>query len=94
MSCPEDCSGHGQCLSMAEAAAREDGNRLIRVSSYEAWDAGMIYVSAACVTRQLQDAIDAKGLHFVLFVSRRALGVTNTQYWCRSRTRGCVICVL
>ncbi len=46
MSCPSDCNGHGQCLSMAEAAATEDGNRLIRVASYDEWDAGMIHVGA------------------------------------------------
>lgn len=33
-------------MSMGEAAAAEDGNRLIHVASYEAWDAGMIYVSS------------------------------------------------
>lgn len=30
---------------MAEAAKREDGHRLLRVTSYSSWDAHMIYVS-------------------------------------------------
>lgn len=30
---------------MAEAAEREDGYRLLRVTSYSSWDAHMIYVS-------------------------------------------------
>ena len=45
MSCPNGCSGHGQCISMAEAAATDDGYRLTRVVSYDAWDAHMLYVS-------------------------------------------------
>ncbi|CAN0287955.1 unnamed protein product, partial [Laminaria digitata] len=43
MSCPNDCNGNGQCLSMAEAAVASDGYRLARVASYDAWDASMIY---------------------------------------------------
>ncbi|CAM9515245.1 unnamed protein product, partial [Hapterophycus canaliculatus] len=43
MSCPNECNGHGVCMSMGEAASAEDGNRLIHVASYEAWDAGMIH---------------------------------------------------
>eukprot|EP00904_Undaria_pinnatifida_P009613 jgi/Undpi1/5782/HiC_scaffold_2.g01056.m1 len=43
MACPNDCSGNGQCLSMAEAAVASDGYRLTRVASYDGWDADMIY---------------------------------------------------
>ncbi|CAM9233744.1 unnamed protein product [Ectocarpus sp. 13 AM-2016] len=55
MSCPNDCNGHGQCLSMAEAAAAEDGNRLIHVASYEAWDADMI---SGCVCDEGYEGYD------------------------------------
>lgn len=59
MVCPNDCSDHGQCLSMAEAAAGLDGYRLTRVASYDAWDAHMIYVSL-----QYRSAFNGKRLVF------------------------------
>lgn len=92
MSCPEDCNGHGQCLSMAEAAAREDGNRLIHVSSYEAWDAGMIYVSAARITATGgRDRCQEAALCFI-FVSRGPGGNKHPGSGV-VHAPGCVICV-
>ena len=53
--CPNDCSGHGQCLSMKALAARTDGMPLSNPTSYQvqrnsgmvgenkAWDDDMIY---------------------------------------------------
>ena len=54
-SCPNDCSGHGQCLSMKVLATHADGMPLSRPTSYsvhassginglnKAWDDDMIY---------------------------------------------------
>lgn len=49
-------------MSMAEAAAAEDGNRLIHVSSYEGWDAGMIYVSVVYRSVPIQALLSRQDL--------------------------------
>jgi len=48
--CPNDCSGHGQCMSMAELATRDDAiplsigetNNATTGSSYREWDAALL----------------------------------------------------
>ncbi|KAJ8605885.1 hypothetical protein CTAYLR_000587 [Chrysophaeum taylorii] len=37
--CPNECSGRGQCLSMAELARREDALPLHNATTYAEWDA-------------------------------------------------------
>lgn len=71
MSCPSDCNDHGQCMSMAEAAAAEDGNRLVYVSSYDAWDAGMIFVSVVVPTGTIQASLCASRPTGVLSAAER-----------------------
>ena len=43
--CPSDCSGHGKCLSMAEAASGWDGRLLVRpnVVYTSIWDADVLH---------------------------------------------------
>lgn len=43
--CPSACSGHGKCLSMAEAASGWDGRLLVRpnVEYTTVWDADILY---------------------------------------------------
>jgi hypothetical protein len=41
--CPRRCSGHGQCLSMEDAAAHYDGSRLNHTALYNLWDASRFY---------------------------------------------------
>ncbi|CAM9812991.1 unnamed protein product, partial [Sphacelaria rigidula] len=60
MTCPNDCSGHGQCVSMREAAVGFDGYRLTRVASYDAWDADMIY---GCVCDDGYEGYDCSRRH-------------------------------
>jgi hypothetical protein len=42
MSCPNKCSGHGRCMSLAEAASSFDGQALNRSLIYTDWDADMV----------------------------------------------------
>ncbi|CAM9210082.1 unnamed protein product, partial [Laminaria digitata] len=45
LECPSACSGHGRCLSMAEAASGWDGRILVRprVEYVSVWDADILY---------------------------------------------------
>jgi hypothetical protein len=43
MSCPSGCSGHGACVSLADAARRKDDVNFFREVSYSGWDARRIY---------------------------------------------------
>lgn len=43
-SCPNNCNGHGQCLSMSEAAIEQDDRTLFATTTYTSiWDAEKIY---------------------------------------------------
>ncbi|CAM9851429.1 unnamed protein product, partial [Phaeothamnion confervicola] len=43
MQCPNNCGGHGQCLSMRQAAATNYGWKLNRTATYDEWDADKIF---------------------------------------------------
>lgn len=42
MKCFNDCSGHGQCISLREAAIENDGYLFNRTTIYNQWDADII----------------------------------------------------
>ena len=42
MGCNNDCSGHGSCLTMGEAASRQDDHYLLYSTTYTLWDADKI----------------------------------------------------
>lgn len=43
LECLNDCSGAGECLSMADTASRQDDLRLFNSYTYSLWDADMIH---------------------------------------------------
>ena len=43
LACQDDCNGRGRCMSMRDAAAVIDGDRLEFEGVYEGWDADMIH---------------------------------------------------
>lgn len=42
-SCPNQCSGNGQCISLRTAATFYDGNLFNRTTTYDQWDADIIH---------------------------------------------------
>ncbi len=43
MECLNQCSGHGQCMSLREAAVYNDGYKFNRTTVYNLWDADVMY---------------------------------------------------
>jgi hypothetical protein len=43
LTCFNDCSQHGECLSLKQAAQTNDGFEYNRTTTYTQWDAGVIY---------------------------------------------------
>ena len=41
--CPNDCSRNGQCISLRSAASGYDGYKLNHTTTYNLWDADLIY---------------------------------------------------
>jgi hypothetical protein len=66
--CFNDCSGHGQCLSLSTAASENDGYNLNHTTSYDLWDGNLIfgcnceigYSGADCSQRVCEYGVDPR----------------------------------
>ncbi len=80
--CPQDCSGHGQCMSMKDAAEQFNGFNLNRSVTYDLWDANQIY---GCVCDHGFDGHDCSEQVCELGDDPRTSGGNNevVQFFCQ-----------
>jgi hypothetical protein len=83
LACPNNCSGHGTCLSMSDAATGVDGWHLYRASSYTGWDAEVIH---GCLCDSGFSGMDCSKRECVMgvdYFARTAGSSSSIQLYCQ-----------